>query len=256
MLAAQWPNWNPEEMLAARSLLHDGDAKSHGQQQQQTMVTVCAKNTHEAACPPVPDFLNSVDYPSRSIDAVDIVHVRYPTCNTDNVMTKYRQMMHGQIKDAFCRAASGQLYSADDPSYIKLPLLEKELKKAMLMSGHVKQSLLDRWTVCSSNVFGEQQANAVKESSPVMITLNCSPVDDGSKCCHDAGIPLWTPDYLQAIMEVLSEEHAWPPQVTPLVVEYRVCCPLLVALSLEDAPASLDVVNEGGLGPSVSSTFC
>jgi len=65
-----------------------------------------------------------------------------------------------------------------------------------------------------------------------------------------SGIPLWTPDYLQAIIEVLREEDLWPKQVTPLCVEYRSCCPLLVALSIPGAPESLDMVNEGGLGPS------
>ena len=69
-------------------------------------------------------------------------------------------------------------------------------------------------------------------------------------CVPSAGIPLWTPDYLQAIIEVLRDDNSWPTQVTPLCIEYRTCCPLLIALSLPGAPESLDVVNEGGKGPS------
>lgn len=55
---------------------------------------------------------------------------------------------------------------------------------------------------------------------------------------------------MQAIIEVLRENNAWPQEVVPLCIEYRSCCPLLIALSIPGAPASLDVVNEGGKGPS------
>lgn len=66
------------------------------------------------------------------------------------------------------------------------------------------------------------------ELSPVLLTLNCAPVDDGSACCSAPGAPLWTPDYLTSILSALMEAHMWPTDVVPLCIEYvyirRVVC--------------------------------
>ena len=176
MLAAQWDRQMDDSMQTGPALL---GIRDHQQQQSQMQIN----EENEEKIDGVLDQDQEPDptqYPSmKPLGATNIVS-RYPSCNTDDVMVKYRTMMHGPIKLAFRRAADGKLYKSTDTASVKLPLLEQELKKAM--KGHVKDTLIDRWTVCSSNVFGEDILN--KETTPVLITLNCSPVDDGSKCCH------------------------------------------------------------------------
>lgn len=82
------------------------------------------------------------------------------------------------------------------------------------------------------------------EDSPVICTLNCAPVDDGSACLAAAsGAPQWTPDYLTELLSVLVEEGYFPPDVVPLVLEFRPICPLSVALTTHNT--TLDEISRG-----------
>ena len=180
MLAASWPEWKIDDsMMPGLAFLEMNDTTGNDNNNQQQSLMTMNDDVNESEQKAVVDP-QSVDYPSvKPLGSTNII-ARYPSCNTYDVMAKYHEMMHGPIKAAFIKAASGKLYSADATANFKLPALEQELKAAMV--GHVKEKLINRWTVCSSNVFGGQTNDF--QNTPVMITLNCSPVDDGSKCCH------------------------------------------------------------------------
>ena len=180
-------------------------------------------------------------------------------CDVKAVTHKFGLMMRGPIRGVMQQAACGQLYPAEASATVKLPALENACKAAM--AGHVRPDLIARWQLYNSNLFGREWAERTlgrpTELSPVSLTLNCAPVDDGSACVMAPGAPLWTPDYLTAIIDVLLAAGLWPSDVVPLCVEYRTCCPLLIALSQPDAPESLDAINEAGkaVGAGPTSAF-
>ena len=140
MLAVQWPQWKDKDssMSSGVAYLDTGNEDDTHDQQSQCMMTKHEKQKamNEAMDPGLP-----IQYPSMHVPSNDIT-TRFPSCNKTLVMTKYREMMHGPIYQAFKRAAAGELYRATDLASVKLPILEKALQQAM--KGHVKDQLIDR----------------------------------------------------------------------------------------------------------------
>ena len=140
MLAVQWPQWKDKDssMSSGVAYLDTGNEDDTHDQQSQCMMTKHEKQKamNEAMDPGLP-----IQYPSMHVPSNDIT-TRFPSCNKTLVMTKYREMMHGPIYQAFKRAAAGELYRATDLASTKLPILEFALQQAM--KGHVKDQLIDR----------------------------------------------------------------------------------------------------------------
>ena len=120
-------------------------------------------------------------------------------CDVSRVKKEYRAMMRGPIRKVFQSGYRGELYELQDEGRVlslaseKLPALETAIRSAM--RGAVSRDLCARWSLYNSNLFPHEwsEHGARAEDSPVLLTLNCAPVDDGSACCKIAGAPLWTP---------------------------------------------------------------
>ena len=175
-------------------------------------------------------------------------------CDVELVKREYSKLMRGSVRRVFRAAYRGELYRTPvlrlQRAAEKLPTLERAIREAMVEDGAVSSKLSARWQLYNSNLFpGKAGAHSRCENSPVVMTLNCAPVDDGSHCCRNGHGPLWTPDYLTNIVTVLKDDGYFPPSVVPLCLEYRSVCPLCVALTVHDN-VSLDDINSQGRGPS------
>lgn len=91
----------------------------------------------------------------------------------------------------------------------------------------MNRGLVARWSLFNSNIFDRAALPQTPADSPIIVTLNCAPLDDGGAgvCCSS-----WTPDYLSAIVDSLQAAGLWD-DVVPLVAEFRAVCPVLVAAS-------------------------
>ena len=114
--------------------------------------------------------------------------------------------------------------------------------------------LVSLWNQSVAKVRGKFNAAQIRRDAgkdvadtPLLVTLNCAPVDDGgSGVCASA----WTPDYASAVVETLTAHGMWPPGLVPLVVEFRAVCPVLLAASLSGVA---HVRGRAGMSPRRAS---
>ena len=149
----------------------------------------------------------------------------------DQTMAHYNRILHDYIVRAYDRADRGELWRAGASAADRLRALQGAVKDELLRAG-LRRSLVAAWSLYNSNIFNaaalRRDAGSDAADTPVLVTLNCAPVDDGGS---NISASSWTPDYVSTIVDVLAAHALWPRDLTPLVVELRAVCPALVAAS-------------------------
>ena len=149
----------------------------------------------------------------------------------DQTMAHYNRILHEYIVRAYDRADRGELWRKGASAADRLRALQGAIKDELLRAG-LRRSLVATWSLYNSNLFNaaalRRDAGRDAADTPVLVTLNCAPVDDGGS---NISASSWTPDYVTTIVDALAAHGLWPRDLTPLVVELRAVCPALVAAS-------------------------
>ena len=170
-------------------------------------------------------------------------------------MAHYNRILHEYIVRAYDRADRGELWRKGASAADRLRALQGAIKDELLRAG-LRRSLVATWSLYNSNLFNaaalRRDAGRDAADTPVLVTLNCAPVDDGGS---NISASSWTPDYapqcrwrdggkarrareltqVTTIVDALAAHGLWPRDLTPLVVELRAVCRALAG-RLERGP--------------------
>ena len=124
----------------------------------------------------------------------------------DQTMAHYNRILHEYIVRAYDRADRGELWRKGASAADRLRALQGAIKDELLRAG-LRRSLVATWSLYNSNLFNaaalRRDAGREAADTPVLVTLNCAPVDDGGS---NISASSWTPDYARLSVDGVAVE--------------------------------------------------
>ena len=132
----------------------------------------------------------------------------------DQTMAHYNRILHEYIVRAYDRADRGELWRKGASAADRLRALQGAIKDELLRAG-LRRSLVATWSLYNSNLFNaaalRRDAGRDAADTPVLVTLNCAPVDDGGS---NISASSWTPDYARLSVDGVTVEARRARRVT------------------------------------------